>query len=164
MMPEAEVAEADATGRRLDGAEESAVIGGADQEDQEQPALHYEMDAGLGGFADVGQAELNKAELLDTYRQRCAIMQVSPNRCFIRYLEETADENESLELVIQGNDKLNFNSRLNDEGLVAMCSALVPYASYLEDIDLRFNEIGDLGARALGDLLSRANRLLGLNL
>jgi Ran GTPase-activating protein (RanGAP) involved in mRNA processing and transport len=45
-----------------------------------------------------------------------------------------------------------------------MCSALAPYTSYLEDIDLRFNEIGDLGARALGDLLSRANRLLGLNL
>jgi len=122
------------------------------------------MDNGLGGFADVGQAELNKTELMENYRQRCGLMQVAPNRCFIRYLEETADENESLELVIQGNDKLNFNSRLTDEGLIAMCSALAPYSSYLEDIDLRFNEIGDLGARALGDLLSRSNRLLGLNL
>lgn len=122
------------------------------------------MEAGFGGFGDVGQAELNKTELLENYRQRCGLMQVAPNRCFIRYLEETADENESLELVIQGNDKLNFNSRLTDEGLIAMCSALVPYGSYLEDIDLRFNEIGDLGARALGDLLSRSNRLLGLNL
>lgn len=122
------------------------------------------MDHALGGFADVGQAELNKAELMENYRQRCGLMQVAPNRCFIRYLEETGDENESLELVIQGNDKLNFNSRLKDECLVALCSALAPYASYLEDIDLRFNEIGDLGARALGDLLSRSNRLLGLNL
>lgn len=123
------------------------------------------MENGLGGgFADVGQAELNKSELLENYRQRCGLMQVAPNRCFIRYLEETADENESLELVIQGNDKLNFNSRLTDESLIAMCSALAPYTSYLEDIDLRYNEIGDLGARALGDLLSRASRLLGLNL
>lgn len=64
---------------------------------------------------------------------------------------------------MQGNDKLNFNSRLNDQGLIALCSALEPYAVYLEDIDLRFNEIGDIGSKALGDLVSRANRLLGLN-
>ncbi len=31
-----------------------------------QPALQYEMDA--GGFSDVGQAELNKTELLESYR------------------------------------------------------------------------------------------------
>ena len=59
---------------------------------------------------------------------------------------------------------MNFNSRLTDEALIALCSALAPYGSYIEDIDLRFNQLGDLGARALGDLLSRANRLLGLNL
>ena len=53
---------------RLDGAEESAVIGGGEQEDQEQPALQYEMDNGIGGFADVGQAELNKTELMENYR------------------------------------------------------------------------------------------------
>lgn len=78
-------------------------------------------------------------------------------------MEDTADDNETLELVIQGNDKLNFNSRLTDEGLIALCSALEPYAAYIEDIDLRFNEISDAGSRSLGDLLSRANRLLGLN-
>jgi hypothetical protein len=27
-------------------------------------------------------------------------MEVAPNRCFVRYLEETQEENESLELVI----------------------------------------------------------------
>jgi Ran GTPase-activating protein (RanGAP) involved in mRNA processing and transport len=90
-------------------------------------------------------------------------MKVLPNRCFVRYLEETADDNDTLELVIQGNDKLNFNSRLTDEGLIALCSALEAYAPYIEDIDLRYNEITDTGSRSLGDLLSRANRLLGLN-
>lgn len=102
-------------------------------------------------------------ELLESYRQRCQTMKVLPNRCFVRYLEETADDNDTLELVIQGNDKLNFNSRLTDEGLIALCSALEAYAPYIEDIDLRFNEITDTGSRSLGDLLSRANRLLGLN-
>lgn len=92
------------------------------------------------------------------------MMDVAPNRCFIRYLEETQDENESLELVIQGNDKLNFNSRLTDKSLIALVSALEPYAVYLEDIDLRYNEISDTGSKALGDLVSRAQRLLGLNL
>ena len=91
-------------------------------------------------------------------------MQVHPNRCFVRYLEETQDENDSLEIVIQGNDKLNFNNRMTDEGIIALCAALEPYAVYLEDIDLRYNEISDIGAKALGDLASRASRLLGLNL
>jgi hypothetical protein len=91
------------------------------------------------------------------------MMEVQPNRCFVRYLEETQDENESLELVIQGNDKLNFNSRLTDQGIIALASALEPYAMYLEDIDLRFNELTDTGVKALGDLVSRASRLLGLN-
>lgn len=59
---------------------------------------------------------------------------------------------------------MNFNSRLNDEALIALTSALAPYAAYIEDIDLRFNEFGNMGASALGDLICRSNRLLGLNL
>ena len=38
------------------------------------------------------------------------------------------------------------------------------YATYIEDIDLRFNEITDEGAQALADLISKSQRLLGLNL
>jgi len=54
-----------------------------------------------GGAGDVaGAAELVKLELLDQYHQRCQAMEVAPNRCFVRYLEETQEENESLELVI----------------------------------------------------------------
>ena len=119
-----------------------------------------------GGVPMGGQPEANelsKLDLMELYQQRCQMMGVAPNRCFVRYLEETQDENESLELVVQGNDKLNFNSRLTDEGLIALASALEPYAAYIEDIDLRFNELTDVGAKALGDLVGRSNRLLGLN-
>jgi len=91
-------------------------------------------------------------------------MGVRPHKAFLKYLEETYDENESLEIVIQGNDKLNFGSRLNDEGLFALCSALEPYSLFIEDVDLRYNEITNHGAKTLASLLNRSQRLLGLNL
>jgi len=59
----------EADDRRLGGHEESAVIGSGDQnqaDEDVQPALQYGLDA--GGFSDVGQAELNKTELLESYR------------------------------------------------------------------------------------------------
>lgn len=59
---------------------------------------------------------------------------------------------------------MNFNNRLNDSELLALCAALIPYAIYIEDIDLRFNNITDAGARPLADLLAQSTRLLGLNL
>lgn len=69
-----------------------------------------------------------------------------------------------LEVVIQGNDKQNFGNRLSDTGLIALCSALESFAIYIEDIDLRYNEITDEGAQALADLIAKSPRLLGLNL
>jgi Ran GTPase-activating protein (RanGAP) involved in mRNA processing and transport len=62
------------------------------------------------------------------------------------------------------NDKLNFNNRVTDQALIAICSTLENYAIYIEDIDLRFNELTDIGAKALGDLINKSPRLLGLNL
>jgi|TARA_B110000305_G_C19300089_1_gene568687 predicted nucleic acid-binding protein len=56
------------------------------------------------------------------------------------------EDNEALEIVIQGNDKHNFNNRVNDKILIALCATLDQYAIYIEDIDLRFNEITDEGA------------------
>jgi hypothetical protein len=47
---------------------------------------------------------------------------------------------------------------------MALCATLDQFAIYIEDIDLRFNEITDEGAQALGDLISKCTRLLGLNL
>lgn len=41
---------------------------------------------------------------------------------------------------------------------------LIPYAIYIEDVDLRYNHISDTGAEAISRLIKRAERLLGLNL
>lgn len=101
---------------------------------------------------------------MNLYRQRCEAMEIEPHRAFIKYLEETFDENDALEIVIQGNDKLNFTSRITDQALIVICATLDKYAIYIEDIDLRYNEITDVGAKALGDLVNKSRRLLGLNL
>lgn len=109
-------------------------------------------------------AELNKQELLGVYVDRCQEVNVEPHPSLVRYLEDTAKENEALEIVIQGNHKLNFNNRIDDQALIAICAAFDQFAIYIEDIDLRYNEITDQGAQALGDLISKSPRLLGLNL
>ncbi len=108
--------------------------------------------------------ELVKTDVLNLYKERCKAADLTPHRAFIRYLEETYDENDAIEIVIQGNDKLNFTNRINDEALICICSTLQKYAIYIEDIDLRFNEITDIGAKSLGELISKSQRLLGLNL
>ena len=74
------------------------------------------------------------------------------------------EDNEALEIVIQGNDKHNFNNRVSDQALIALCSTLDQFAIYIEDIDLRYNDITDEGAQALADLISKSPRLLGLNI
>ncbi len=80
---------------------------------------------------------------MNSYVMKCEQLGIVPHRAFMRYLEETYDENDSLELVIQGNEKLNFSNRLTDEGLMALCAALEPFALFIEDIDLRYNHITD---------------------
>ena len=109
-------------------------------------------------------AELSKQEIQYLYKEKCQEINVEPHPCFLQYLEETVEDNEALEVVIQGNDKHNFNNRVNDAALIALCAALDQFAIFIEDIDLRYNEITDEGAQALGDLISKSPRLLGLNL
>ena len=108
--------------------------------------------------------ELSKTEIQYLYKEKCQEIEVEPHHCFLKYLEDTVEDNEALELVIQGNDKYNFNNRINDASLIALCASLDQFAIYIEDIDLRYNEITDEGAQALGDLISKSPRLLGLNL
>lgn len=59
-------------------------------------------------------AELSKQELLYIYKDRCQEINVEPHSCLVKYLEETMNENEALEIVIQGNHKYNFNNRVDD--------------------------------------------------
>ena len=55
-------------------------------------------------------------------------------------------------------------NRLTDKQLILICQTLERYAIYIEDVDLRYNELTDVGAKALGDLIAKSPRLLGLNL
>ena len=82
----------------------------------------------------------------------------------MQYLIDTEEDNEVLEIVIQGNDKHNFNNRIDDQALVALVAALEQFAIHIEDIDLRYNELTDEGANALAELIQKSPRLLGLNL
>ena len=91
-------------------------------------------------------AELSKEEIQFIYKEKCQEIDVKMHPCFTTYLEETVEDNEALEVVIQGNDKHNFGNRLDDRGLIALCATLDQFAIYIEDIDLRFNEITDEGA------------------
>ena len=53
---------------------------------------------------------------------------------------------------------------MDDKQLIVLCAALDTVAIYIEDIDVRYNEITDVGAQALGDLIRKSPRLLGLNI
>lgn len=112
----------------------------------------------------VEYAELNKTEILNHYRDQCTEANIEPHEAFCAYLEETYDENDAIDIVIQGNDKYNFTNRVTDTHLIVICATLEKYAIYVEDVDLRYNQITDVGAKALGDLICRSPRLLGLNL
>ena len=107
---------------------------------------------------------LNKELLLEKYVANCKAMDLTPHRAFVRYLEETEDDNESIDLVIHGNDKENFNCRIKDIDLKPIVDVLEDYAIYVEDIDLRYNEIMNEGAQYLAQLIEKSERLLGLNL
>lgn len=91
-------------------------------------------------------------------------MEVDPHPAFVKYLEETEDDNESIDLVIHGNDKENFNNRVKDLDLKPIVDVLEDYAIYVEDVDLRYNEISNEGAQYLSQLIEKSERLLGLNL
>lgn len=107
---------------------------------------------------------LNKELLLERYLSKCKSMDLEPHKAFVKYLEETEDDNESIDLVIHGNDKENFSWRVKDSDLKPIVDVLEDYSIYVEDIDLRYNEIHDEGAQYLSQLIEKSERLLGLNL
>ena len=79
--------------------------------------------AGLGGNDGnpIEYAELVKTEVLGLYRDMCEEAGQEANEAFCVYLEETFDENDALDIVIQGNDKYNFMNRLTDKQLILIC-------------------------------------------
>lgn len=116
------------------------------------------------GEGDQDIKPLNKELLLEKYISKCKSMDLEPHQAFVKYLEETEDDNESIDLVIHGNEKENFNWRVKDIDLKPIVDVLEDYSIYVEDIDLRYNEIQDEGAQYLAQLIEKSERLLGLNL
>ena len=57
----------------------------------------------------------------------------------MQYLEETYDENDSIDIQIPGNHKQMFTDRITDNHLIVICATLERYAIYIEEIDLRYN-------------------------
>lgn len=53
---------------------------------------------------------------------------------------------------------------MKDADLKPIVDILEDYSIYVEDIDLRYNEISDDGAQYLAQLIEKSERLLGLNL
>lgn len=107
---------------------------------------------------------MSKEAILQEYVEACESAGIDPHPNFMAYLQETMDDEESIDLVVHGNQKENFNNRIEDKDLIVISDVLEPYAIYVEDIDLRYNHISDAGAEALSRLVMRASRLLGLNL
>ena len=102
--------------------------------------------------------ELNKQEIMFLYKQKCEQCDPpkEPHPAFMNYLERTIDDVETIVLEVRGNDKRNFNNRLDDQAVILLAAALEPFAFYIVDIDLRFNEITDDGALALAELISKS--------
>jgi hypothetical protein len=129
-----------------------------DEQQHEEPEEIQGEDEGEG--EEVEFKKMNKVDILALYEQACHAAELPPHPNFIAYLDETKNENESIDLVIHG----NFESRVGDKDLAVMVDVLEEYAIYVEDIDLRYNHISDLGADVLSRLISKSDRLLGLNL
>ena len=131
------------------------------QEDYIQDDIGQE-DMGQDG-EELDFKKLDKEEILGLYEQACEAAEVDPHPSFVQYLWETTEENESIDLVIKGNDKENFENRVTDKTLSVIVEVLEDFAIYVEDIDLRYNLITDMGAEMLSRLISWCERLLGLN-
>ena len=134
----------------------------ADMDDQHQQQDMMDQDG--EEHQQINHVELNKVDVIALYKQLSEEAKMEPHDAFLQYLEHSYDENESLEIILPGNHKYMFTDRINDNHLIVICKTLERYALYIEDIDLRYNEITDLGARMLGDLIKGSHRLFNLNL
>lgn len=76
---------------------------------------NQQMDENNQGADLQDYRELQKNVLLEEYKDACKTEGIQPHRAFVMYLEDTVDENDNLEIVIQGNNKLNFSNRLDDK-------------------------------------------------
>ena len=100
----------EAEGEFVQGADaQSSISSGSNHIPQDEEG--GQLSNGGGEITGAGGVkELKKQDVLNSYYEKCESLGLQPHRAFIRYLEETYDENDSLEIIIQGNDKLNFSN------------------------------------------------------
>ena len=107
---------------------------------------------------------LNKEELLKLYVDTSEKETVLLIPAFIRSLKDEDEDPNELDLIILGNHKLNFSSRVTDPQLKILCNVLQGYAHMIENVDLKYNHIHDEGAMYLADLLRLSPELKYLDL
>lgn len=115
----------------------------------------------------VTKSQMIKKALLMSYEGALSKAKLEPNKALRRYLEEPEEKpskDGSITFVFRGNYKLNFGSRLKDNDIIMLVNVLKMQASNLRHLDLSYNEIKDLGAKSLSDLLGNCPNLETLNL
>lgn len=67
---------------------------------QPEDSRHQEEEQDPDDDQQIAYADLVKTELLSQYRDNCQQADLEAHEAFCAYLEETYDENESIELII----------------------------------------------------------------
>ena len=101
-------------------------------------------------------------EIVKEYKELCKELSEKPYNPFIESIEENEEAN--LDLILRGNDKLNFKNRVKDTDLLVITTHLTTYGHFIEHIDLRYNQITDEGASYLAKLLKICPNIVTLNL
>ena len=72
-----------------------------------------------------------KGDIIQLYKEKSEQAGLQPHDAFIQYLEETYDENDSIDIVIHGNHKYMFTDRITDDHLIVICATLERYAIHI---------------------------------
>lgn len=77
----------------------------------------------------------------------------------IRESWQSCNGENTLNLNFKGNDQFNFNHKLSDSDVKALCFSLENYINFLVHIDLSFNQITDNSVLTLSRVISEATNL-----
>jgi Ran GTPase-activating protein (RanGAP) involved in mRNA processing and transport len=102
--------------------------------------------------------------LIREYKTHCDEMNVHPNKAVIRSFDEPAPGARTISWIFRGNYKLNFNNRLRDNDVIILSKLLEKHVELIDHIDLSYNQITEIGAKALAKLIEKIPNLMSLNL
>ena len=124
---------------------------------------------------------ISKQDILDKYLSHCDKNPSHKNAMLVKYLEKQVavqvdeerkvqqnegeyEESMRFDIIMRGNDPLNFSSRINNEQLIPLVNVIEENAILIQYIDLSYNHISDAGAITLSRILKPAIELKTLNL